>query len=434
MLESIFRAYDIRGIYPREIDEKVAYFLGFSTAQLYRKVVVGRDHRNGSEELLKHFSSGVLDGGGEVVSIGLVTNPLLQFSINLFKCDAGVMVTASHNPKEYNGFKIYTSSFSRADLERIKEVFLEVYGSRDVKASCSIPGLREHAVKSYVEDLVSRFNIKKRKRVVVDSSNGVAGEIAKRILESYGIDVKLVCSEIDPNFSCHEPDPSKEENCRKCKEAVVRCSGDVGICFDGDGDRAIFIGKSGTFIPGDFSTGIMALSKAPCKILLEVKASKSLIEYLEDNGVEVALERVGSVFLRESLKKGDRLLAGEYSGHYMFKERIFDDSMFAVLFMLENVEDVEREYEKIPRWIISPERRIKVENKYEVVERAREMLEGLAERVITIDGIRAEGSDFMIIVRASNTEEKVTVRFEARSKERYRWCEEIVKRIIHATG
>ncbi len=425
-LDKVFRAYDVRGVVGKEIDSLLCFAVGYALGKLFRKICVGHDHRPKAEEFAKALIRGFNIGGGNPYFAGLVPTPLLQFASRALNCEAGIMITASHNPKEYNGIKIFKRSGERPPWEKIKETILE---EREriielFEKSENAAFEKIEIFEKYEQFLKNSFSFSKKFRIVVDGSNGPMGEVAKRILQEFGFEVLCIACEADANFPAHEPDPSKEKNTELCKKAVLNTKADFGLCFDGDGDRVIFIDGKARFIPGDYALAIISLLYDKPRVVTEVKASRAVVEFIESRGGEVILERVGNVFVRKTMLDKNCDFAGEYSGHYFFKEYPVDDGLYAALKVISVMErlgkSLEEIFDAVPKYYSSPEHRIKVgeDVKWKIVEEAKRYFSNFG-KVLDIDGVRVELSDAWGLLRASNTEPKISLRVEGKTKEAY---------------
>lgn len=425
-LDKIFRAYDIRGIAESEIDKVLCFAVGYALSRFFKKICVAHDHRPGGEEFAKALIRGFTANGNEVVFIGMVPTPVVQFASRKLECEAGVMITASHNPKEYNGIKVFRNDGERTDWERIKKIILDE--KEKIKSIFTESNNKEYEklniLPYYKEFIQKNFTFNKKYKIVIDGSNGPMGNLAKEVFTSLGFEVICVACDIDPDFPDHEPDPSKEKNTELCKKKVKEENADFGLCFDGDGDRIILIDEKSRFIPGDYTLAILSLLYEKPKVVTEVKASKAVMEFIESRGGEVILERVGNVFVRKTMLKKSCDFAGEYSGHYFFKEYPVDDALYSALKVILVIEKTNKTlgeiFDMIPKYYSSPEYRIKVGEgeKWKIVEEAKEYFSKIGN-VIDIDGIRVETQNAWGLLRASNTEPKISLRIEGKTQSAY---------------
>jgi phosphomannomutase/phosphoglucomutase len=431
-LDKVFKAYDVRGVVEKEIDGLLVFAIGYALGKLYpeTEVVVGHDSRKHSEKFAKEFIRGLNVFGVVPKFIGLCTTPMLYFAVSHLKAKLGVMITASHNPKEYNGVKISKTDeeLSREEWENIKEIILECREEIEnlFSENGDVKFERENILKGY-KYFVKGFSKSLKLKVVIDGADSFSGIVAKEVLEELGCDVTCVACEIDPNFSSHDPDPVKEVNTELCKQKVVEVEADLGICFDGDGDRVIFIDDKGRYISGDYGLAILSMQffGKPFKVVTEVKASKAVIEFIESHGGKIIMERVGRPFIKKRMKEENADIGGELSGHYFFKGVAHDDGLVTVIKMLSLLEEKQTKLSKlfdfIPKYFASPEYRIECgeEEKFKIVEDAKKYFEKYGKNVIDIDGVRVEFENGWGLLRASNTEPKISLRFEAKTKEEY---------------
>ena len=425
-LDKIFRAYDVRGVVNEEIDSLLCFAVGYALSKIFKNICVAHDHRPSGEEFVNALIKGFTVNNGKAIFLGMLPTPLVQFASLKLACDAGVMITASHNPKEYNGIKVFRNDCERTEWEKIKEIIL----SEKEEIVKLFHEKRNHAYEKidilpkYKKFIKDNFSFKNKYKIVVDGSNGPMGALAKEILTSFGFEVICVACDIDSNFPSHDPDPSKEKNTELCKEKLRETEADFGLCFDGDGDRIIMIDEKSRFIPGDYSLAIISLLYENPRVATEVKVSKAVVKFIESNGGKVILERVGNVFVRRTMLKEKCDFAGEYSGHYFFKEYPVDDGLYSALKIISAMEKANKTlgelFGEIPKYYSSPELRIKVDEnmKWKIVEEAKNYFSNMGN-VIDIDGVRVETRNAWGLLRASNTEPKISLRIEGKTQEAY---------------
>lgn len=424
----IFRAYDIRGIYPRELDAELALKLGRAFGKLNPgQIAVGRDMRLSSPVLSKAVSAGLLAAGCDVTDIGMVPSPVLYYAV-AGKRDGGVMVTASHNPAEYNGFKFcrkntvcISSETGIMELKKIVEKEQAQTKGWDKVGRLS----REDVVLDYLEYLNKMAKPERRLRIVIDAGNGTCG-FTKKFFSQFG-DVTMLFGEPDGRFPHHSPDPLKEENLEILKKEVLKQKADVGIGFDGDGDRVGFVDNRGRFVLGDVALMVFArnaLEKKRGKILCEVRCSRAVNDYVESLGGKLAMVRIGHSFIHEEVLKQDALVAGELSGHFYFGKphHGYDDGILAALKMIEfasKIDDLAGFIDKLPKYFSSQEHRISCadDKKFKVVEEMIKEFRKKEYKIIGIDGARIEFKDGWGLVRASNTQPALVLRFEGNTRE-----------------
>ena len=424
-MNNIFKAYDIRGIYGKDLNEDTAFKIGQSFVVFLKKklnkedltVVLAKDNRISSNSLFSFIKRGIMSQGANVIDIGLSTTPLFYFSVAHFKYDGGIIITASHNPKEYNGFK-FVGSLSEpisedTGLLEIKELVLQNTFERKEQ------GTEEK--KSFINDYVS-FNSFNNNfsdiKIVIDTANSVSGIVISQILPN----AIHIFKELDGNFPNHEPNPLKEENMIFLKEKIKQEKADLGVAFDGDGDRLFFIDEKGQSVPSDLILALMAslIIKGKEKILYDVRSSNIVKETIESLGGIPVLSRVGHSFIKEKMKKEDIVFGGEYSGHFFSKNHYFTECPYFVLFNI--IEKMKKEnktlsqlIEPFRKYFHSGEINFKVENKEEIIKQIKEKYkEG---KTMEIDGLRVDFPDWWFLVRASNTEPLIRLIVEAKNKE-----------------
>ncbi len=427
---SIFRAYDVRGVVGETLTPALVERLGqaIGTEALARgeqAVVVGRDGRLSSPELAEALVRGLLASGREVVDIGLVPTPVLYFATHYLTARSGVMVTGSHNPPQYNGFKIVLKGETLAQeaiqaLRRRMETGDLAAGEGSLR--------HQEVLADYIQTVVDDVRLARPLRVVVDCGNGAAGEAAPRLLRALGCEVEELHCEIDGRFPHHHPDPSQPENLRDLVQALRRGGADLGLAFDGDGDRLALLDERGEVVWPDRQMMLFArdvLSRHPgATILFDVKCSRHLAEEIRRLGGRPLMWRTGHSLIKRKMRETGALLAGEMSGHIFFKERWFgfDDALYAAARLLEilsaEARPVSRVVGELPAGASTPELRLEVPEGSQqaivtrLVEAARggSHLEGAV--LTTIDGLRADFEDGWGLVRASNTTPCLILRFE----------------------
>jgi phosphomannomutase / phosphoglucomutase len=427
---TIFREYDIRGIADDELlspgIEQLGRAIGTHIGRkIGKRINVGRDVRLSSKRLRDAIIAGLTLAGCEVTDVGEVPTPLLYYSVQHLGCDGGVMVTGSHNPAEYNGFKIVAGSGTIhgeeiQDLRRMIDArdFDDGHGS-----------IREYdIVTPYVEEISSQFNFSRRLKVVLDAGNGVAGPVMRRVLERLNVDAKELYFEMDGRFPNHHPDPTVEENLDDLKEAVLELRAELGIAFDGDGDRIGAVDENGNVVWGDYLLLIYAreiLTRKPGSTFIgEVKCSQIMYDEIEKLGGRSIMYKTGHSLIKAKMKEEHAELAGEMSGHMFFKDRYFgfDDAIYAACRLMEVVANSGRplsaQTTNLPAMVTTPEIRVDTsdEVKFDVVTRVRDHFRR-THTVKDVDGARVLFSEGWGLVRASNTQPVLVMRFEARTPE-----------------
>jgi len=427
----IFREYDIRGIAGETITIDSVSLIGRAFAKFIlgkggKSVSVGRDCRDSSPELADFSYKGLTSTGLDVIDIGLVTTPMLYFS--LFSCDVdgGVMITASHNPKEYNGLKLCSGreSMFGDEIQMIREIaekgnFPEGKGSVTEKA----------ILEEYLSYLEKNITVKQGMKVAIDCGNATVGLTAPTLLKKFGCELTELYTDLDGSFPNHHPDPTVEENLTDLKKAVIENNCEVGLAFDGDGDRIGVVDNNAQVIWGDMLVLVYArelLKTMPgAKIIGDVKCSSRLFNAIEKAGGKPIMWKTGHSLIKSKIKIENAALAGEMSGHIFFNDRFlgFDDALYAGLRLLEilsnHVEPFSELFSDIPESYSTPEIRVECAEdiKFKVVDKVKESLRN-KYKVIDIDGVRVDFPDGWGLVRASNTQPALVLRFEAETRDR----------------
>ena len=426
--KSIFREYDIRGVYPHQINEEA---VGNIAKAIYikckqegvNKICVGRDGRLSGESLLETLSFSLSKYGLNVENIGMVTTPLLYFAAKKNKSKSGVMITGSHNPKDYNGIKLVINDKPVSGNEIYKLI------NTDIKTSKKIGEIKYKDIKDeYVAEVVENINLvsDKKIKVVIDCGNGSAGCIAPILFKKLGCEVIELYSDVDGNFPNHHPDPGKLENLKDLAVAVKSSNADLGLAFDGDGDRVGLITDKGEIVFPDKILMMMSediLKNKKGKIIFDVKCSNALPKIVKNfNGTPI-ISPTGHFHIKNGIKEHNPLLAGEMSGHIFFNDKWygFDDGHYSGARIIELISknncSISSLNEKLPKLFSTPELNISVtdENKFKIIEEFSKncLLKG---EKITIDGLRINFDNGWGLIRASNTTPKLVLRFEGNSK------------------
>ncbi|MDM0043876.1 phosphomannomutase/phosphoglucomutase [Variovorax dokdonensis] len=428
---SIFKAYDIRGVVPSTLDPRVAEALGKAFGAAARAagekaVAVGRDGRLSGPALSEALIRGLMATGLEVIDVGTVTTPMLYFAANTL-CTSGIQVTGSHNPKDYNGFKMVLAG--RAIYGE------EIQGLRRVMEADSAPLAEGGSVRkvdvlpAYTERIVGDVKLARPMKIVVDSGNGIAGASAPAIFRALGCEVTELYSEVDGNFPNHHPDPSKPENLRDLIAALQAGDAELGLAFDGDGDRLGIVTKDGNNIFPDRQMMLFAkdvLSRVPGgSIIYDVKCSQRLAPAIEAAGGVAEIYKTGHSLIKARMKEVDSPLGGEMSGHIFFKERWFgfDDGTYAgcrLLEILSRSPDASEVLNALPTSFSTPELNVACAEgePHRVVEELVKRASFPAPaKVLTIDGVRVDWPDGFGLVRASNTTPVLVLRFEGQTQQ-----------------
>ncbi|XGA81662.1 phosphomannomutase/phosphoglucomutase [Halomonas sp. CH40] len=429
---SIFRAYDIRGIVDDTLTEagvkQIGQAIGSEAAARGEStVVVARDGRLSGERLQGALIHGLIAAGQNVVNIGMVPTPVLYFATHILEGTAsGVMVTGSHNPPDYNGFKIVLGGETLSG-EAISALYQRIVDNQLASGQGEV---REEDVRErYLERVIGDIKVKRPLKAVVDCGNGVAGEMGPQLIERLGVETLPLFAEIDGTFPNHHPDPGKPENLKDLIAKVKETNADIGLAFDGDGDRLGVITPSGKLIYPDhllmaFATDMLSRN-AGAKVIFDVKCTGNLTPVIEQAGGEPEMWRTGHSLIKARMKETGALLAGEMSGHIFFKERWygFDDGMYAAARLLEILagqpDDADSYFASFPLDMGTPEINITVtdDNKFALVDKlAREGDFGDGIKT-TLDGIRVDYPDGWGLCRASNTTPMLVLRFEGKNAE-----------------
>ena len=428
---SIFKAYDIRGVTPTTINEEVAFALGkaFGAAALAAKektVAVGRDGRLSGPALATALMRGLAASGVDVIDVGLVTTPMLYFAANTL-CSSGIQVTGSHNPKDYNGFKMVLAgrAIYGDEIQGLRKV-MEAESADTAPTPGSIK--QEDVSTAYRDRIVEGIKLARPMKIVIDSGNGVAGASAPDIFRALGCDVIELFSEVDGNFPNHHPDPSKPENLRDLINVLKTTGAELGLAFDGDGDRLGIVTQDGQNIYPDRQMMLFArdvLSRVPGgTIVFDVKCSQRLAPEIEAAGGVPMMYKTGHSLIKAKMKEIDSPLGGEMSGHIFFKERWFgfDDGTYAGARLLEIVSrsaDASAVLNALPTSFSTPELNVpcKEGEPHSVVEQLLKTVKFAAPAVVnSIDGVRVDWPDGFGLIRASNTTPVLVLRFEGQTE------------------
>lgn len=427
---AIFRAYDIRGVVGKTLDADVARLLGQSIGTLMgekglREIVVGRDGRLSGPQLAAALADGLRDAGIDVIDIGAVPTPVVYYAAYRFNTGCGVAVTGSHNPPDYNGFKIVVGGETLSE-GAIQDLYQRI--ASGALASGGSGGLRQVDVApDYIEKIVSDVLAERRLKIVVDCGNGIPGAIAPQVLEGIGCEVVPLYCDVDGSFPNHHPDPSDPANLEDLILAVRQTGADLGVAFDGDGDRLGVVTQSGEIIYPDRLLMLFArdvLSRQPgATVIYDVKCTSHLKGQVLDAGGSPLMWRTGHSLIKAKMRETGAELAGEMSGHFFFKERWygFDDGIYAAARLLEILAgDLQGRspaevFATLPKSVSTPELKVELAEgeHYRFMDKLRKQATFEDATLITIDGVRADWPDGWGLVRASNTTPALVLRFEA---------------------
>jgi phosphoglucosamine mutase len=429
--DKIFRAYDIRGVFGEDLNDEVATRLGAAFATFLgenKEVVVARDVRLSGETLRKALVSGIVSSCN-VTDIGVVPTPLLYFAINRLQTDAGVTVTASHNPPEWNGFKLFRQKgcIYGKDMERIKQIAekidLKKLGRKRGKLT-KYDGI----IQEYMDFVQDRIRIEKELTVVADTANGTCGLLAPILFKRLGCKVSVLNEKPDGKFPAHLPEP-KEETLVELKRKVVMDGAGFGVGYDGDGDRAVFVDEKGNLIPGDlallvFAKDVLQRNKGG-KIVYELSCSMAVEEYVKRHGGVPIVERVGHTFIMDKMNSENALLGGEKSSHFYFSEiNGADDATFASVRMAEILsksdEKLSEIVDSLPKYPSIYEKNFECPDdlKFQVVKKLGTKFKDAGLKFLDIDGVKLLDKDGWVLLRPSNTEPIIRISAEARTEEK----------------
>jgi phosphomannomutase len=429
----VFKAYDVRGIYPGEIDEAGAEAIGRAYVEQFepRRIAVGRDTRLSSPTIQEAVMRGATAAGADVLDIGLVGTEMVYFAVGSLGLEGGIMVTASHNPKQYTGMKLVRRGALPVGGESgLLDVRDRAVASDNVSQASSEPGSVEpHDIwPAYVERVLSFVDVAAIRplRVVIDAANGMAGAMLPPVLERLPIDAVPCYFEPDGSFPNHEPNPLLPENREFIVRKTLEENADLGVAFDGDGDRCFFVDDMGEFVPGDFVTALFAASllvKEPgAKVIYDVRASRAVPETIERAGGTALISRVGHAFIKARMRKEEAAFAGEVSGHYYFRDFSQADSgVIPFLLMLELISRKEQKLSEITAPLrvghfITGELNTPVADVPLKLQELKERYAGEG-RVSHLDGLSVDADDWHFNVRPSNTEPLLRLNLEATTEE-----------------
>jgi phosphomannomutase/phosphoglucomutase len=425
----IFRAYDIRGVVGKTLDAGIAKLIGQAIGsamqdQGLKDIVVGRDGRVSGQEMANALIDGLRAAGREVIDIGQAPTPLCYFAAFQLRTGSCVAVTGSHNPADYNGFKIVLGGDTLAG-DAIQDLYARIAEDRLYKAATP-GGLQQREVAAdYIHRIAEDVQLERKLKVVVDCGNGVAGMLAPEVLEAIGCEVAPIFCEVDGTFPNHHPDPSEPKNLIDVIQMVQRLNADVGLAFDGDGDRLGVVTHSGEIVYPDrvlmlFASDVLERNPGAC-IVYDVKCTGHLAGHILRHGGSPLMWKTGHSLIKAKMKETGAELAGEMSGHFFFKERWygFDDAIYAAARLLEILATrdgtADAVFAELPKGFSTPELKVPLAEgeSYAFIDKFRERAKFEGARVATIDGVRADWPDGWGLVRASNTTPVLVMRFDA---------------------
>jgi len=442
----IFGMYDIRGIYDKDLTPGVAEWLGKATGTFFlnkkiKKAVVGRDNRLSGPILKKNFIAGLRDTGINVTDVGIITTPMLYYSWVALDANGAAMITASHNPPEYNGFKITLNKQAMygdryQEIRKIAELGKFIEGKGSLSKYDLWP--------EYLSRITKDVKLKRKLKVVVDCGNGTTGPFAEKLLKKLGCEVTGLYTESDGSFPNHLPYPQKVEFYKELIRLVKEKRADVGLAFDGDGDRVGVFNEKGEFVANDILTILFVreiLKKhSGAKIVMNISTSLTVIDDVKNQGGKLILWKTGYPFITSKMKEVGAIFGGEISGHFFFADRYygFDDAFYATVRLLEILassnKPISRLFTNIPKFFTTPEFRVKApdeprNNKFIIIKKIVKEIkkEHPNAKILDFDGVRFNFKDGWGLIRASNTQPMLTGRAEARTKEKLEEIKSIIK-------
>ena len=443
--QNIFRMYDVRGIVDKDLTDETVYLLGkgfgtFVRNKKLKSVSIGGDARLSTPRFKERFKKGLLETGCDVYDVGILATPTLYFSIQNLSVDAGVMITGSHNPPDYNGFKmnIGLGSIYGDDIQQILKIIQTGNYVKDEGSEHKVDGM----IKKYQNYLVDNLKIERPVKVVVDAGNGAGGPILPDVLRRLGCEVKEMFCEMDGTFPNHHPDPTVVDYIQDLIEEVKNSDAELGIGLDGDADRIGVIDENGEIIFGDQILNIFArdfLRENPgAKVIGDVKSSKNLYDDIKKHGGKPVMYKTGHSLIKKKMKEDNIKMGGEMSGHIFFADRYFgyDDAMYAAGRLMEIVAKSEQKVSEFlsdqPKMYNTPEIRTECadEKKFDIVKKVRDDFIKNGYDVTSVDGMRVTFDDGWGLIRASNTQPVLVLRFEAETEARLNEIRQLVEEKI----
>ena len=442
----MFREYDIRGIYGEDIDEEVSYLIGRAFASKLTKLglnktVLAHDNRLSSPVIKENLLRGLIDSGITVYDLGLASTPMCYFATNYYNVNTSMMITASHNPKEYNGFKFSDNGIHNGLGEQVREIYdiIEKKDFVDGQGKVIPKDIRSE----YIKLLTSNIKLGKRKiKVVYDCGNGTTSIIADDIFKQLNVEAIQLYNISDGSFPNHHPDPCVEENNRDLKEMVIKNKADLGVGFDGDGDRVGVIDEKGNMI--DIDKYMIIMWRYLCDKVnkkegfFDVKCTKALEDELIKLGVKPVETRTGNSYTRKISHDGNYPLGGELSGHVYYRDKFpgYDDGIYAGLRIVERLSHTNEKLSEllngINKYYSTKELKIQVEDteKFKIIDKVKEYAINKNYNIVTLDGVKVKFDDGFALVRASNTGPNITMRYEGNTRLRLKEIEDEFNNVV----
>ena len=439
----IFREYDIRGVYGVDINEEVSYLIGkaFATKLIEQgslDTIVGYDNRHSSPAIAKNLIKGLTESGINVVSLGLVTTPMYYYSWDLLNIKCGMMITASHNPKDDNGFKFSYNGIHNACGDASLELY-NIIVNNSFKKTGTMGSVRDvNITEDYINMITSGIKFGERRiKVVYDCGNGTTSIVAPSIFNRFSdkLDITPLFSDSDADFPNHHPDPAVEANLEQLKNKVLEVGADVGVAYDGDGDRIGIVDNKGRMVDIDKFMAIMwkdlVKTDVEKKTFYDIKCSLALKEELDKLGVKNEFYRTGNSYTKKKSYEGNYPFSGELSGHVFFRDRFngYDDGIYAslrVIEMLSNCsDDISSMVDELVKYYSTPEIKIATSDdiKFRVIDKIKDYCESKKYDILTIDGVKVFFDNGAALVRASNTGPNITCRFESKNEDKLKVIE-----------
>ena len=437
---TILRSYDIRGIYEKTLNKEDAFMLGFFYGITVKKkiptkenplIVIGMDGRLSSPILEENLNAGLEKSGCEVYRIGLSPTPMLYFASHFFKADGAIQITGSHNPKDYNGFKIVLgqNSFFGEDIQKLGKLAKKGYSQTYLGLSKSV-SINDQYIEKIIEPIKSIDKKLANKTIVWDCGNGASGPSVEMLTKRISGNHIVLFSEVDGNFPNHHPDPTDESTLKILSDKMKEVNADIGIGFDGDGDRIGVIDKKGRPIAGDLLTAFLSNSleikdKENQTVILDIKSSYVAYDKIISFGLNAEIGKTGHSNIKKRIKEINSPLAGEMSGHIFFADKYYgyDDALYTsirIISLMANDNSLDDFISTLPKTYVSPEIKLYCSDKikFKLINRLvdKVLKDYNPENVITLDGVRAKNEMGWWLIRASNTEEAIIVRFEGKSQ------------------
>lgn len=442
-MAEIFKAYDIRGVYPKELNEDTAYKIGRAFVDFFcvKSAVIGRDGRSSSPKIFEALAKGITEQGADVIDIGLCSTPMFYFGSR--DAEASIMVTASHNPKEYNGFKLCgEKAFPISEENGIKDVKRIVESNKFKKAERKGKIIKKDIMADYVKHNLRFLKTKNKFKIVLDAGNGMCGYTFPKILENVkNIElVKLYCN-IDFSFPNHEPNPLKFETLHDIQKRVVKEKADLGIATDGDGDRCVFIDEKGEIISSDLATALIAEEMLKdhhgATILYDLRSSKIVKEVIEKNGGKAVMCRVGHSFIKKQMREEKSLFAGELSGHMYYRDNNYTESTFISLAEILNLiseknKPLSELVKPLKKYSASGEINSEVKDKDAKLLEIEKMYKDKAIEILHLDGLSMYFKGWWFNLRKSNTEPLLRLNLEADTRKMMEEERDEVLRLINS--